>query len=147
MNKIISTFIFCIIPVFLLAQSDGQTSILTEDGVFTVSQTVDGKDMICFNIHLWDDMVKGTKYSSKNLCTLRAKKACIEIANKNQLQCKAGAGFRCGIFDCLDPLQTIPALVNRSSRICSVIIQKQDSTTIKLIFLDIVDWQSLQIDH
>lgn len=136
----------CIIPIFLLAQNDTQTSILTEDGIFTVSHTEDGKDMICLNVYLWDDMIKGTKYTSPNLVATSTKKVCIQIANKKVLHCRSGIGFRCGIFDHPNKLKNTGTLVNNVNRICSVSIQKQDAGTIKIIFLDKVDWLSLQND-
>lgn len=148
MNKIIISLCVCfIIPLFLFAQYDTQTSILTEDGIFTVSHTEDGKDMICFNVYLWDDMMKGTKYTSQNLIQSSAKKVCIQMSNKKELHCRSGIGFRCGIFDQPNKLKNTVALVNSSNRICLVSIQKQDAGTIKIIFLDKVDWLSLQNDQ
>ena len=146
-KKFFALCLCCIIPLFLLAQYDTQTSILTEDGIFTVSQTADGKDMIFFHIHLWDNMVKGTKYTSDNLILFQTTRVCIQIAKKIQLHCKAGIGFRCGIFDCVNDPKKIPSKINASNRVCSATMQKTDKTTIKIIFLDKVDWLSLQNDH
>jgi len=132
-----------LLPFFIAAQSDLQTSISTDDGVFTISQTAQGKDMILFSAALWDDMVKGTKYVSTNLASSITVKVYVEIANKKQLHCKAGAGFRCGIFDCNNKLNNNPGIIDRTNRLCSVMLQKQDDFTIKMIFLDKVDWQNL----
>ena len=148
MSKIIIfLYAYCFIPFLLFAQGDTQTSILTEDGVFTISHTPDGKEMIFLNVYLWDDMVKGTKYTSQHLTRSSAKKICIEIANKKQGLCKTGIGFRCGIFDQPDKLINKPALVNYANRFCSAMVLKQDTYTIKIIFLDKVDWLSLQNDR
>lgn len=148
MNKIfILLLISCCIPFFLPAQYARQLSIVTDDGIFSVSQTDDGKDMISFNITLWNDMVKGTKFVSKNLNALSKKKICIHISNKHCMHCTAGIGFRCGIFDCVNLLDRIPAIVNNENRICSIKIIQQDTATVKLIFLDKVDWYSLQNDQ
>ncbi len=148
MNKIVIALCVCfIIPFFLFAQYDTQTSILTEEGIFTVSHTEYGKDMVCFNVYLWNDMMKGTKYTSPNLAGLSAKKVCIQITNKKERHCRSGIGFRCGIFDQSYKLTNETTLVNGSNRICSAIIQKQDTGTVKIIFLDKVDWLSLQNDQ
>ncbi len=145
MSKIfILFFVIGLLPFFLIAQTDKQTSIRTDDGVFTVSQTATGEDMVCINSVLWNEMVAGTKYCSVNLMSFRKKTICIEIANKKQLHCKAGIGFRCGIFDAGDMKKNIHNVVNHSNRICCVMIQLQDTNTVKIIFLDEVDWDSLQ---
>jgi hypothetical protein len=145
MNKI---FIFlCFSPFFSFAQEDIQTSILTDDGIFTVSKTKEGKDMILVNTDLWNDIVRGTKYLSENLAALPENLACIVIANKKHMLCAAGIGFRCGIFDYGKGLKPTPDLINNTNRVCSVMIQKEYSDIIKIIFLDKVDWCSLQNDQ
>jgi hypothetical protein len=63
------------------------------------------------------------------------------------MHCTAGIGFRCGIFSCIGLLDRLPVKVNNENRICSVIIQKPDAFTVKIIFLDKVDWYSLQNDQ
>lgn len=143
-KKIICLFVSCIMTFFSFAQHDDQQSIYTEDGIFTVSKTGEGKDMIRLSISLWDDMVKGTKYNSRNLVLFKEKMFFIEIANKKQWHCNKGIGFRCGIFDRPANLKNIPATVNHANRICTATIQKQDSCTVRIIFLDNIDWDSLQ---
>lgn len=139
--------LFCLlifIPFFTMAQHDMQTSILSDDGIFTVSQTCDGKDMILFSTALWDDMMKGTKYTSHNLAASIPVKIYIQLTNKKQWYCSAGIGFRCSVFDNTGVAESRPTLVNNDNRICSAMIQKKDAATIRLILLDKVDWNSLQ---
>lgn len=136
--------LFCGLPLFLLAQQDMQTSIFTDDGIFTVSQTPEGKDMIFCNIEIWDKMVKGTKYTADNLSVSQAYKICFQITNKKQMHCKAGIGFSCGIFDCFNESKGPGAIVDHTNRICPVIIQKNAGKTVTIIFLKKIDWISLQ---
>jgi hypothetical protein len=135
---------YCSVAIGSFAQEDIQCSVLTDDGIITISKTCNGNDAIMLNIQAWDAMVKGTKYESANLCAVASKKACLEISNKTQNHCRSGIGFRCGIFDCNGHM---PGLVNKENRICAVDIQKQDAFTIRIIFLDKVDWISLRDDH
>jgi hypothetical protein len=145
MSKIIIFHFVCsLLPLFLMAQYDTQISVVTDDGLFTVSQTTTGNDMVCFPVNLWNDMVKGTKYSSENLPLFRGKIIFLEIADKKKLHCKTGVGFRCGIFDAGDEKKNFRIVVNHANRKCSVMIQLQDTNTVKIIFLDEVDWESLQ---
>lgn len=103
--------------------------------------------MILLDISLWNDMVTGTKFGFENKADGCTKQACIEIANRNQLHCKAGIGFRCGIFDCSRKHSLASISVNNCNRVCSVIIKKQNYYTVKIIFIDKVDWSSLQNDQ
>ena len=144
LTKYFFFYVLWITPLFSPAQNDVQTSIITDDGIFTVSQTDDGKDMILFNIALWDDMMKGTKYVSKNPAISKPVHICIEIAGKKKMHCGAGIGFRCGIYDCNCYSNTKPVIINNTNRVCSAMIQKQDPCTMKIIFLDNMDWCSLQ---
>jgi len=147
MNKIfICLFIFYNIPTFLFAQYDNQFSIGTDDGVFTVSKTNDGKDMILFPVDIWDNMVKGTRYISRNIDVIEKERICIQLSNKKYRQCRGGIGFRCGIFNCFRPGRLAVA-VNNENRICSVMIRKPDAFTVKVVFLDNVDWYDLQSDQ
>ena len=128
-----------------LAQTDIQKNILTESGIVSVSKTGDGKDMILFTKSMWDEMQKGTRYTSGNFCPATALQFCMEItAKKNKLQCRSGIGFTCSVFDCPDRYKTQPVVIDASNRICSVMIQRPDNNTVKLIFLDKVNWESLQ---
>jgi hypothetical protein len=131
---------------FSFAQEDTQTSFITEDGIFTVSQTPKGKDMILCRVEIWDEMVKGTKYMSDYLSKDRTYKACIHISNKKQMQCKRGIGFRCGIFDCLPECKSHTAVIDAANRICPVTIQKNAGGTVTVFFLNSVNWNSLQND-
>ncbi len=144
MNRVLFLFLLFQITSFRgKAQNDIQTCILTEDGFFTISKNAAGNDMIMMDISLWDQMVCGTKYCSENLSNLSSVNICIQIADKRNLQCNRGIGFRCGIFDCK---RRIPLKVNNRNRICSVALQMVGCKKLKLIFLDDVDWESLQND-
>ena len=137
-------FIFCLYTTFSFGQNDVQKSILTDDGIFTVSKTETGKDMLLINADLWNDMVKGTKFIFEKIAGCCPAKAFIQIANK-KLCFKTGIGFRCSITD--RTAEPCSVLVNNLNRICSVVIERQDINTVKIIFLDNVDWASLQNDQ
>lgn len=126
------------------AQADLPKNILIESGIVTVSKTSDGKDMILFTKIMWDEMQKGTRYTSGNFCQATTLQFCMEITAKNKLQCRSGIGFACSVFDCPDRDKTQPIVIDASNRICSVMIQRPDNNTVKLIFLDKVNWESLQ---
>ncbi len=140
-------YLIYLAPYFSFAQDDIQMSIQTEDGIFTVSQTPQGRDMIICNIKIWNDMVTGTKYISDNLSISHDYRACIYITNKKQMHCKTGIGFRCGIFDCLCESKFPDTIVDAGNRTCRVIIKKNRGGTITIIFLNKVDWISLQNDN
>ncbi len=125
-------------------QDDLQRNIQTENGTFILHKTAAGNDMILMSALQWDAMVAGTKYISQHLSFESPRKICIEIAGKQQGQCKTGIGFSCSIFDCGFFHKPFLRLVNNENRICSVTAIKQGNATVKIIFLDKVDWQSLQ---
>ncbi len=135
-----------LLPYFSFAQNDSQISIFTEDGIFTVSQTPEGKDMIFCSLKIWNDMVKGTKYMSDILSNSCTYELCIQIANKKQDHCKTGIGFRCGIFNCLTDRMPHDRIVDARNRTCQVSIKKNMGESITIIFLNKVDWNSLQND-
>lgn len=147
MNRIcFLLYLLLLAPYFSFAQEDTQTSFITEDGIFTVSQTPQGKDMIFCRIEIWDEMVKGTKYMSDNLSVNRTYKACIHISNKKQMNCKSGIGFRCGIFNCLHESKSHNAVIDAANRACPVTIQKNTGGTVRIVFLNKLNWNSLQND-
>ena len=127
-----------------IAQADMQTSILTEYGIMTVSKTTDGKDMICFGIAIWDEMQKGTSYTSRNLPEKSSRQFCIEIAGKHKHACRSGIGFSCSVYECPGRTNRIASIVDASNRLCSVMLQRPNRYTLLLIFLDNVNWESLQ---
>ena len=132
-----------VIVFYTKAQTDIQTSIITASGVFTVSKTNDGRDMILLSIACWDEMMAGTKYCSVNLPTSTERKFCMEIADKTHGLCKKGIGFGCSIFDCDTGPCLLPNRVNNENRICEVAVRKIKGS-VKIIFIDNVDWISLQ---
>lgn len=137
----------CLAPFFSSAQQDIQTSILTENGIMTLSQTPGGNDMVICKIDIWNKIVKGTKYTADNLSVSGAARICIQIANKKQMHCRSGIGFSCGIFDCLKEKENQTVIINNKRRICPVLVQKNTGGTVTIIFLNKVDWQSLQNDN
>lgn len=125
------------------AQTDMQTSIMAGNQILTVSKTTDGNDMILLNITSWDAMMRGTKYCSNHLPALNEKQFCIEIADHKYGFCKTGIGFGCSVFDCPDVPCSLPNRVNNENRICAVTVRKIKGS-IKMVFIDHVDWKSLQ---
>ncbi len=123
------------------AQPDSQGSIHTEIGVYTISKTAKGKDMIRFSIDVWDKMQQGTRFTAANLNKMQVIRFCMEISSKEKYNCMSGIGFNCSVFDC--PVKPCPITVNDSNRFCSVMLKKTDANTVQLIFLDHVDWESL----
>ena len=126
------------------AQADIQINILTESGIVTVSKTGDGKDMILFTTAIWDEIQKNTKFTSNNFCEKTPLQFCIEIADKDKFQCRSGIGFSCSVFDCPERSNSKAVVVDTSNRICSVMLQRLNCDTVKLIFLDKVNWKNLQ---
>jgi hypothetical protein len=125
-------------------QDDLHRRIETDDGTFILHKTAAGNDMISMSALQWDAMVGGTKYISQHLSFTSPRKICIEIAGKKRGQCKTGIGFSCSIFDCGLIDRQMLCMVNNENRICSVTVIKQSNATVKIIFLDKVNWQSLQ---
>jgi hypothetical protein len=128
-------------------QNDVQTSIHTSQGIFTISQTKEGKDMIVFSSRVWDQMVKGTKYVSGNIRQNTNMRVIIQIAGKGPLHCLTGIGFSCGIFDWEGTFKLDPAVVNNKNRFSDALLQMAGISAVKIIFLDKVDWNSLQNDN
>jgi len=116
--------------------------IKTDDGSFPVFKTSKGKDMILIKRDLWNDMVFGTRYSFKHLKDTTALHACIEISSRSS-HCLGGIGFRCSIYDCASRMKENEFVVDGLNRICSVMILAYNSSTVKLIFLNRVDWADL----
>lgn len=144
MKRLTLTLAMLIVIVFYAtAQTDIQTSIITASGIFTVSKTNDGRDMILLSIASWDEMMAGTKYCSGNLPASTEKKFCMEIADKKYGLCKKGIGFGCSVFDCVTGPCPLPNRVNNENRICEVAVRKIKGS-VKIIFIDNVDWLSLQ---
>ncbi len=144
MKRLILIFAMLIVIVFYAkAQTDIQTSIVTANGIFTVSKTNDGRDMIMMSIACWDEMMAGTKFCSGNLPASTERKFCIEIADKKYGLCKKGIGFGCSVFDCDTGPCPLANLVNNENRICEVAVRKIKGS-VKIIFIDNVDWLSLQ---
>ena len=143
-THLVLLLLFTCISSYSFSQTDTQTGILTESGIVTVSKTAEGKDMILFTKAIWDEMQKGTRYTSGNLCPGTSRQFCIEIARKNKSQCRSGIGFTCSVFDCPARCNSQPVVVDASNRICSVMLQMQDNSTVQLIFLDKLNWESLQ---
>ncbi|MFT3909769.1 MAG: hypothetical protein QM737_10120 [Ferruginibacter sp.] len=144
MKQLTLVFTMLIIIVFYAtAQPDVQTCIMAGTRIFTVSKTNDGKDQVLLSIDYWDEMMAGTKYCSYNLPASTESKFCIEIADKKYGLCKNGIGFGCSIFDCDTGPCTLPNRVNNENRICEVAVRKMKGS-VKIIFIDNVDWLSLQ---
>ncbi|MEO7528560.1 MAG: hypothetical protein ABIT35_09990 [Chitinophagaceae bacterium] len=124
------------------AQNDMQVYISTDKGILTLSKNAAGKDVIIISMDCWDEMVAGTKYTSRNLAFAHKLDVCLEIANKKKGFCKNGIGFGCSIYDCPEYKSLIRRNVNHYQRICSVTLWKLKGV-VKLVFNDRVDWQSL----
>jgi hypothetical protein len=134
-----------LIPVMLLflcfdgkSQDDLQFSVLTDEGIFTVSKSKYGKDMIRFGVHAWDKFTQGTTFSSRHLQINCEKRIFIRIASRYSECCNAGIGF-CELYKEMPSLNAVDSV-----RIAEVQLVKIDGYTVQLIFLTEVDWQQLQ---
>lgn len=122
-----------------MAQSQDQMTIATDEGTLIVSKTTSGKETIMFNSSTWDSIATNTAYTSDNLSSVAPVGICITIANRDS-NCSRGIGFRCHIFDCPPKGGRIVNAVNRDAR---ATLQKQDDGSVKIIFEDQIDWESL----
>jgi hypothetical protein len=125
------------------AQGDQQQCIVTDVGILTVSQTVDGFDMIVLSVSVWNKMAAGTSYTSNRLNDSQSVACYIEIASKETGYCRKGIGFACSIFPCPANIAHYPLRVNDKNRFCRVLLQRDAAATVRMIFLDVVDWQDL----
>lgn len=116
----------------------------TANAVFSISKTSKGKDKILFKRSVWDEMQKGTMFTSDNFLKNKPIQFCIEITNKEIFQCRTGIGFSCSVFNCRERIGSRPLKVDAQNRICSVLLQKIDKNTVCLVFLDEVNWESLE---
>lgn len=142
-KKIISSLLLMTSACYCFSQPDKQLNIVTSAGVFAVSKNIDGKDMIMFKKEDWDKMQYGTKYTSDNLYANKPMRFCMEISNKHLFQCKSGIGFECSVFDCATTKVDLKKTVDHSNRICNVLLKKENEYTVKLIFLNTVNWNDL----
>jgi len=146
----ISTFklLFAALLSTAMHTSSAQHSIhknsSTANAVFSISKTSNGKDKILFKRSVWDEMQKGTMFTSDNFLNNKPIKFCIEITNKELFQCRSGIGFSCSVFNCPERIGSQPLKVDAQNRICSVLLEKKDKYTVCLVFLDEVDWESLE---
>lgn len=146
----ISTFkwLFVVLLSAALNNSSAQyvikKSINTSYGMFSISKTNNGKDKLIFKRSVWDEMQKGTMFTSDKLSNNTTIQFCIEITRKELFQCRSGIGFSCSVFNCPERKKSKPLKVDAQNRICSVLLQKVDSNTVCLIFLDEVNWKSLE---
>ena len=143
MKKFLLVAVFIVLSFSAIAQNDVQISILTEEGIVTVSKNEEGKDMISVTTGYWNEIAAGTKYISGSLPFYPGRHFCFEIANKKQGICKKGIGFSCGIFECPAGFHRFPVIVNNENRLCSVTVCRSPGGTVKIIFNDKMDWQSL----
>lgn len=125
------------------AQSDLHQSILTDIGILTVSQTMDGMDMIVLPANAWNKMAVGTSFTSNRLTDSQAVTCYIEIASKEKGRCRKGIGFACSIYPCTANAIDYPLRVNDKNRFCRVMLQRDGAASVRIIFLDEVDWQDL----
>ena len=144
MIKSLCCLLFLIAVFNGYAQTDFQQSILMDKKIITVSKTCDEKDMIILSNNYWDDMVKGTPYTSSRLPVTGYKEFRIEIADKVHGLCKTGIGFGCGIFNYDSVTHRSPQLINNECRVCSVLIKRETLYSVRIIFNDVMDWESLQ---
>jgi hypothetical protein len=125
------------------SQDDLQFSVMTDEGVITVSKSFDGKDMMRINVSTWDKFCRGTQFSSHHLQTGIQRRIFILIASRYSENCNEGIGI-CMIADQFN------SLIGEgcdSARIVEVLFEKIDPYTVRLIFLTDVNWQLLQDDH
>ena len=125
-----------------LGQPDMQMSIDTDEGIVTVSKTHEGNDVINFNCSTWNEMVKGTKYTSEKLQYGKYYKVIVEISSA-AFQCNAGIGFSCSIFDD-NKIITAPVDVNNKNRFATATIRLQLPDTVTMIFIDTISWNTLK---
>ncbi len=107
-------------------------------------QSVGGKETLQIQERHWDNMTAGTKYTSEYLHLQRFKRVLIEIADQHYGACKRGIGFSCSIYDDKTPAISHPVIVNHRNRIASILLKKELHGMVTLIFLDTIDWESLQ---
>jgi hypothetical protein len=125
------------------AQSDLQQSILTDLGIVTVSQTHEGLDLVILPANIWKTMASGTSCACDRLIDSQAIYCYIEIASKEKGHCRKGIGFACSIYPCPANAIDYPLRVNDKNRFCRVMLQRDGAASVRIIFLDEVDWQDL----
>ena len=135
-------FLFWIIsclPVEIYAQPDRQISIQTDEGIITVSQWHEGKDMIAFNEISWNCISAGTCFQSEYLPLDDTLDCFILLAAKNS-SCSGGIGFSCGLYKIKISVNT-----GMQQRLFPVKIVKKNSTTFFLLFQKELNWEKLEI--
>ena len=132
-----------ITPLASFSQAGTKNFVVTAKGTVSVDKNDLGRDMIRFSKTEWDTMQQGTKYISSNLPVGASLEFCIEIANKHEFQCRTGVGFECSVFDCGIDANRSARIIDHSNRVCSVRLEWENDHTVKLIFLDEVQWNDL----
>lgn len=147
MRKVIIFMIgFILIETSVHAQQDIQFSLQTDAGIFTVSKNSDNKDFLLMSIATWNKIVAGTKYISSELPDNKSLFFCMEIANSKNGFCNKGIGFGCSVFDCANYRKTTVQQVNSHNRLCVVEVTKMSGNSVRLVFNDNVDWDSLNTE-
>lgn len=137
---------FMLIHSVAYAQQDKQFSLQTDIGIFTVSQTSGDKDFLLMNVVTWNKIVAGTKYITSNLTDDKSIFLCVEIADSKNGFCNKGVGFGCSVFDCPDDRRKAVLQVNKHNRFCVVEVTKISGNSVRLVFNDNVDWDSLNTE-
>ncbi|MBS1744035.1 MAG: hypothetical protein JST81_13460 [Bacteroidetes bacterium] len=138
---------FPVLVFILMMPADARTQVqpvafTVNSNRFVIEKTRDGKDMIRIAVQQWDSIAAFTKYRSPGLSSA-GKRFCVEIADKRNGMCRRGIGFGCSMYDCLDTPGNLYNRVDNNNRVCAVLVSRIGST-VQVIFLDKVDWGSLE---
>lgn len=147
MRKVIIFVVgFILIEISVYAQQDLQFSLQTDAGIFTISKNSENKDFLSMPLATWNKIVAGTKYVLSELPDNRSLFLCVEIADCKNGFCNKGIGFGCSIFDCSDDRRKVVEQVNNHNRFCVVVVTKISGSSVRLVFNDNVDWNSLNAE-
>ncbi|MEO6489543.1 MAG: hypothetical protein ABIO04_06355 [Ferruginibacter sp.] len=143
MKKVI-IYILIINFISINCYSQNAFMAIIDSQAFTILKLA-ARDVVTLKASVWDEMVKGTKFTSVNLKEGSLSPVYIEIADKRFL-CQNGIGFSCSIFDRTEHTSNWQP-VNNKNRIAAANLQLAGNDRIMIYFLETVDWCSLQNDE
>ena len=144
MNKVVFTLICQFTIAFAVAAQDVYPiKLQTDDGPMQVVKIKGGREAVFIPAAIWNNMMAGTKYTSWQLPAGSSRIVLLEVAGKKSGFCNKGIGFTCSIYDAPRFYNSIK--INSTNRICPVKLSKQNNE-IKLVFMNHMDWHSLQFD-